>query len=127
MRKVARVVALVCALGALAAPVTSAAQSQAVADCNAHGHLTRHYSVAQLRHALVTMSADVKEYTDCYDVIQRALLAQLASIRGGGGGGSDQGSGGSFLPTPLIVLLVLLALAAATLGAIAVRRRGSAG
>src|SRR5947209_1469516 len=103
----------------------SAAQTQVVTDCNTHGQLTRHYSVAQLRNALATLPADVKEYTDCYDVIQRALLAQLGGPSHGGGPGSGGGSGGSFLPTPLIVLLVLLALAGAGFGMAAARRRGS--
>jgi len=125
MRRVTVILAAVCALGGClaSAPAALGSGAQVIADCNSHGNLTRHYTVAELRNALATMSADVKEYTDCYDVIQRALLAGLAALHGGGGDGPGQGSGGSFLPTPLLVLLVLLALAAATLGAVAVRRR----
>ncbi len=106
------------------------AQTEVVADCNSHGGLTRHYSNAELRSALSTMPADVKEYTNCFDVIQRALLAGLgASSHGAGGGRSDQGSGGSFLPTPLLVALALLALAAVGFVVVAARRRagGTAG
>jgi hypothetical protein len=130
MRRLRILIVIVCALGAtgaplVAAPAASAGASQVIADCNAHGSLTRHYSAAELRAALATMNADVKEYTDCYDVIQRALLVALGGIHGGGGDGG-QSSSGSFLPTPLLVLLVLLGLAAATLGAVAVRRRGGA-
>ncbi len=76
--------------------------------------------MAELRHALATMPADVKEYSDCYDVINRALLAEIGGLHGNAGNSS---SGGSFLPTPVIVVLVILLLAAATLGALALRRR----
>jgi hypothetical protein len=129
MRRLLTLIAVACTIGAVlgpAASVAGAAGSAAVADCNSHGHLTRQYSAAQLRTALSTMPADVKEYTDCYDVIQRTLLASLAGTNHGGGGGSDQGSSGSFLPTPLVVVLVLLALAGATFAAVAIRRRGGA-
>lgn len=118
-------VAVVCALVAVVAalPGTSAAAglSAPVADCNTHAQLTRHYSVAELRSALATMPADVKEYSNCADVIQRALLAQLGGLHGGGGSGSG---GGSFLPTPLIVVLALLVVAGAGFGIYAWRRRG---
>ncbi len=114
--------------GALgAAPAALGAEAPAITDCNSHGRLTRQYPATQLKTALSTMPAAVKEYTDCYDVIQRALLAQLGTPHNGGSGGSGSGSGGSFLPTPLIVVLVLLALAGAGFGAAAVRRRGGAG
>lgn len=109
---------------AILTPTALAAQTRVVADCNSHGRLTGQYSVLQLRDALSTMPPDIKEYTNCYDVIQRALLAQLGGLHQGATGGSSQGSGGSFLPTPLIVVLVALALGAAGFGAAAVRRRG---
>jgi hypothetical protein len=51
------------------------------------------------------MPVDVKEYTNCADVIQRALLAEISS--GKDPGATGQG-GGSFLPTWLIVVLALL-------------------
>jgi hypothetical protein len=94
-----------------------------LADCNAHDALTHVYTVAQLRNALATMPATMVEYTDCHDVIQRALNNALSN--GGKSNGSGSGSGGSFLPTPVIVILVVLVLAAVTFGAIEVRRRRS--
>jgi hypothetical protein len=94
-----------------------------VADCNSHTKLTHQYSTAQLRSALATMPADIKEYTNCPDVIQRALLAQIGTTKGGGGSGSG---GGSFLPTPVIVILALLVLGGAGFAAYAWRRRGGA-
>ena len=96
----------------------AAGVSPPVADCSAHGTLTRHYSASELQNALATMPTDVKEYTSCPDVIQRALLAQLGSVSGGGGGG-----GSSFLPGWVIAVLVVLVLAGAAAGAMAVRNR----
>lgn len=107
-------------LGALPAHA-SGIGAAVLADCNAHDALTKSYTVAELRNALATMPATMKEYTDCPDVISRALNSALAN--GGKSNGSGSGSGGSFLPTPVIVILVLLVLAAATFGAIAIRRR----
>ena len=92
---------------------------------SAIGNLQQDEVDGQLRTALSTMPADVKEYTDCYDVIQRALLAQIGSSHQSGGGG--QGSGGSFLPTPLIVVLVVLVVGTAGFAAVAARRRGGGG
>ena len=112
---------------ALNASSALGAQSHVIGDCNAHGKLTRSYSVAELRTTLATMPADVKEYTDCYDVIQHAMLSQLSESKAGGSGGAggSAGSGSSFLPSWLIVVLVLLGLSGLTLGAVAVRRRNA--
>jgi hypothetical protein len=129
MRRLSTIVAVISALavsglGLVAVPTALAAQNPAITDCVAHGSVKSTYTSAQLRNALSTMSADVKEYTDCYDVLQRALLAQIGGSHQSGNG-SGSGSGGSFLPTPLIVVLVLLALGAVTFGALAIRRRRS--
>ena len=110
-------------LGALTVCGTaSAAQSAVIVDCNAHSQLTQHYTVAQLRTALNTMPPTVKEYTNCYDVINRALLAQIGS--GSGGGSAGTGSGGSFLPVWLIVVLVLLIGGGGAYAFLAYRRGG---
>jgi hypothetical protein len=112
----------------MAAPAGAASSSNAIiADCYAHpGGLTGHYTVAELRKAIQVMPPEAKEYTSCPDVVNRALLAALASPTKRGGGGSGGGSG-SFLPTPVIVILVVLVLVAVTFGAVAVRRRGAGG
>jgi hypothetical protein len=111
-----------CAAGPLTGGADAAGLSGVVADCNTHTRLTHQYTVAQLRNALATMPADIKEYSDCSDVIQRQLLAQLGGLRGHGGSGSGSG-GGSFLPTPVIVVLALLVLGGAGFAAYAWRRR----
>ena len=115
--------ATVLVVALLAAAPASARLSKAVADCNAHTRLTQTYTEGQLRTALNTMPADVKEYTNCYDVIQRALLADIGGIKANGG---DSGGGGSsFLPTPLLIVLGVLVVAAGGFAVIAHRRRSS--
>ncbi len=117
---IAAVTVLAAAL--LAAAPASARLSKVVADCNTHTRLTQTYTTAELRTALNTMPADVKEYTDCYDVIQRALLADIGGIKADGGGSG--GGGSSFLPTWLLIVLGVLVVAAGVFAVIA-RRRGS--
>ena len=106
-------------LGVLAVPAQGAGPSPAAADCNAHGQLTKTYTVAQLRAALATLPADLAEYSNCHDVIQRALLSEIKGLNGGLGGG-----GGSFLPTWLLILLIVLVLGGVGFAVSAVRRRG---
>jgi hypothetical protein len=112
--------AAVAASALLAARPVSARLSQAVADCNSHGRLTGPYTEAALRQALNTIPSDVKEYTNCYDVIQRQLLSQIGAIKASGGGG---GGGSSFLPTPLLVVLGVLIVGAGGFAVVARRRR----
>ena len=47
-----------------------------VHDCTANGRLTHPYTASQLRRALATMPATIKAYTDCSNVIRRALGTQ---------------------------------------------------
>ena len=67
------------------------------------------------------MPVDVKEYTNCADVIQQALLAEVGVLHGNGGSGQG---GGSFLPTWLIVVLALLLVGGVGFGVYAWRQRG---
>jgi hypothetical protein len=130
MRRAITVLALGCALWlgapALAGAAPGGTPAQAISDCNNHGRLTQQYSPQVLRQALAQMPADVREYTDCFDVIERQLFKQ----QGSGGSAPVSGttsSGSSFLPTWLVVVIVLLALAAITFGALALRRRNTPG
>ncbi len=129
MRRTALVrLAVLGCLGALAgiglgAVPASGATNPALADCSSHGALTRSYSISQLRQALATMNPVTREYTNCPDVLNRALASAVAA--GGHGTGTGTGGSASFLPTPVIVVIVLLILAAVTFGAVAVRRRRS--
>ncbi len=106
------------------APNAWAVETQVVTDCNTHGQLTQPYTATQLREALATLPADVKEYTDCYDVIQRALLTELGGAGHTGSAGSG-GGGGSFLPTPVIVVVALLVFTGLAFGLVAARRQRS--
>ncbi len=129
MRRRRHLIALACAavtlmlaVGAPAAAIAAGGNS-VINNCESSGRLTQTFTFAQLQHALAIMPASVKQYTNCYDVIQTAI--QNAK---GGKTGTVTGSppsGGSFLPTPVIVILVVLILALITFGAIAVRRRRS--
>jgi hypothetical protein len=110
--------------GSLLTSSAGAAQSPVLADCGVHGQLTHDYTLAQLRTALVSMSADLREYGNCYDVIERAIVAKLAATKGNGGAGSGgSSSGGSFLPTPLLIVLIALVVGAGGFGVAALRRR----
>ena len=66
------------------------------------------------------MLADIKEYTNCYDVIQKACWAN-GSI--GGNGGDSGGGGSSFLPTPLLIVLGILVVGAVGFGIVALAQQ----
>lgn len=121
-----RLVALLCAAAALLSATATTAPALAASNpilkqCQSHGQLSGQFTLAQLRHALSILPTELKQYTNCQDVIQQAILA--AKRPGGHASKSGSGSGGSFLPTPVIIALVVLILAAVTFGALAVRRR----
>jgi hypothetical protein len=107
----------------IAAVPASGSQSPAIADCSAHGRLTRSYPTAQLSTALATMPVDLQEYTNCYEVIKQALLAQVGTVQHRGS--TPRGtSGGSSLPVALIVALAVLIIGGGGAGLVAARRRG---
>jgi hypothetical protein len=116
--------ALVAGLAAATAVPAVAAPSPVIADCNSHGKLTQHYSVAQLHTALSAMPADVQEYTDCYNVIQNQLEAQVAGHKVDPNNSSGGGGGG--LSTPLLIVLVVVVLGGGALAGVALQRRGGA-
>jgi hypothetical protein len=129
-RRAPTLLALVCAL-CLGAPAMAGAASSdtpraAITDCNDNLRLTAHYSPATLQAALAQMPVDVKEYTDCYDVIERQLLAEQGKTTSGAASTAPASSSGSFLPTWLIIVIVVLALGGVTFGALAIRRRSEA-
>jgi len=131
MRRSKRVFALVGAAVALAAGGVGAASAAAAAgnpiinDCEANGQLTHPYTLSQLRHALAVMPASVKQYTNCYDVIQQALIQ--ARRTGTAGPAASSSSGSSFLPTPVLIVLIVLVVVAVGLVVVAVMRRRRSG
>jgi hypothetical protein len=80
--------------GLVSAAPAVASSSQVLADCNSNGHLTGTYSRGDLQGALNGMGADTREYTNCYDVVRRALLSSAAAGGAHTGGGSASGGGG---------------------------------
>jgi hypothetical protein len=115
-------VALMAGLGGPTVPPAFAAPSPAIADCNSHGTLTKHYTATQLHTALSTMPPDVQEYTDCYTVIQNQLEAQVAGHNGDPNSSSGSGSGG--LSTPLLIVIIVLVVGGGALAGVALQRRG---
>ena len=117
-------VTVVLCLAGVSVPATAgAASSPVVADCTTHGHLTQHYTASELHAALTGLPTDVQEYTNCYALIQHALLAQVSGSRPATGDTSQGSSGGSFLPLPVIVVLAVLVASAAGFGVYSLRRR----
>jgi hypothetical protein len=107
---------------AVAAQSAFAGQSPVIADCNAHGSLTKHYSVSQLHTALSTMPADVQEYTNCYSVIQNQLETQVAGHKVDPN--SSSGTGGGGFSTPLLIVIIVLVVGGGALAGVALQRRG---
>ena len=89
-------------------------------DCQSHGQLTQSYTKAELRQALSQMSAATKQYSNCYNVIQQALLHTVKDGSGSGGSGSSS-------TTIVIIIVVVLVVLAAIFGGLAVRRRRGGG
>ena len=68
------------------------------------------------------MGADQKEYTDCYDVIQRALLADLGRLHPRTAAPQHVGSS-SFVTTPVIILIGVVGFVGGAVAFLGVRRR----
>ncbi len=102
----------VCALGLATVAGPALALSPVVTNCQHQGNrLTEHFSISQLRTALATIPADVKEYSPCFAIIQNQLFTQLGGkLKPGSGLGSGSSSGNSFLSTPVIVVLLVIVL-----------------
>ena len=62
-------------------------------DCQ-DGSLSGTYTPAEIRDARDNIPADIDQYSDCRDVLSRALIARTSG-GGGSGGGSPSGGGGS--------------------------------
>jgi hypothetical protein len=76
--------------GPRSSPRCSSNGDAVIRDCAQDSSLSKTYTQAEYKDALAHLPKDVKEYTDCQDVIRRAQL----SAAGGGGTGAG-GSGGS--------------------------------
>jgi hypothetical protein len=68
-------------------------------DCN-DSVLQGSYSVSDLRKARETLPTDADEYSDCRDVLSRAIAQKTASSGGGGGGDASPAPAASAMASP---------------------------
>ena len=81
----------------VAAPAAHAGtRSDIIADCFDDGKLDGNYTASQIRDARNNLPADVDQYSDCRDVLARALGGSGTKRSGGGNRGAE--SGGSAEP-----------------------------
>ena len=90
---------LVCGLALVLVAPPAAAQSTRIKilrECSQDGRLTGDYTAQQIRDARSNIPDDIDEYTDCRDVLTRALLSRAGGGDPGGGteGGATGGPGG---------------------------------
>jgi hypothetical protein len=84
--------ALVLVLLLAPAPALGATRTEILRDCQ-DGSLSGTYKPGELRDARNNIPADIDQYSDCRDVLARALTA--ASTTGDSSGGGGDGGGGS--------------------------------
>jgi hypothetical protein len=98
--------ALVAALLLVPSAAHAAGPIQIIRDCEDDGALQGNYTASELRNARGQLPTDIDEYSDCRDVLGRAIAAKTAGTRdndnsgdgspaAGTGGGSTGGDGGS--------------------------------
>jgi hypothetical protein len=89
LRHVTTVLAV--ALSTVAAPQSAIAANyhDAIRDCNDDGVLQGRYSQHTLRQARNHLPSSLREYSDCEDVLARALAAAAKPGSGGTGGGNQ--------------------------------------
>ena len=78
----------------------AASTTQILRDCADDGVLQGDYTPAELRKARQNIPTDTDEYTDCRDVLARALAAGVSSRGGSGGTGGASGGTGGDQPPP---------------------------
>ena len=78
----------------LAAPAAhaDATRNNILRECQ-NGSLSGDYTAREIRDARNNIPDDVDQYTDCRDVLTRALLARAGGSGGGGEGGDGSGTG----------------------------------
>src|ERR1700742_3383543 len=94
-----RTILLALSAALLALPSTAwagASPTTILRDCADDGVLQGNYTTAELRNAENHIPTDIDEYSDCRDVLSRALQAGTTAhdSSGGGGGGTTGSTGG---------------------------------
>jgi hypothetical protein len=90
-----RLVVFACMLAVLAtapAALADSTRTKILRECQ-DGALTGTYTSRQIRDALNNIPDDVDQYSDCRDVLRRALLNRAGNSGSGGGGGGTGGGG----------------------------------
>jgi hypothetical protein len=79
----------------LAAPpaLADGTRTKILRECQT-GRLTGDYTAREIRDARNNIPDDLDQYTDCRDVLSRALLSRAGGGDSGGGGGGAGGGGG---------------------------------
>jgi hypothetical protein len=88
--------------------VARAAGNPVIANCNASGRLTHHYTLSQLQQAYATIPVDSREYSSCAQVIENQIQAQLSVLKVKGH--PHNSSGGVSTATIVIIVVVVLIL-----------------
>ena len=84
-------IALLALLLAATPALADSTRNKILRECQ-NGELTGDYTAREIRDARNNIPDDLDQYTDCRDVLSRALLALTGGS--GDGGGSDVGAGG---------------------------------
>ena len=87
--------ALLAALLLVPAAARAAGPIQIIRDCSDDGQLQGNYSAAELRKARSQLPTDIDEYSDCRDVLSRAISAKASTAKDNGGGGGTANGGGT--------------------------------
>jgi hypothetical protein len=77
-----------------ASPASAASRTEILRDCQ-DGSLSGTYTASELRDARSHIPADIDQYSDCRDVLTRALTSGSGTGTDGGSSSSGGGSGGS--------------------------------
>jgi hypothetical protein len=96
LRFMPRTVLFACLLAMLVVAPAAQAQStrsKILRECQ-EGLLTGDYSIREIRDARNNIPDDVDQYSDCRDVLSRALAERAGGGEGGGGGAAGGGAGG---------------------------------
>src|SRR5215216_3986552 len=99
MLRTAFVACLLALLVAAPAALADSTRTKILRECQ-DGRLTGNYTPSQIRDARNNIPDDIDQYSDCRDVLTRALLAGAADSgngNSGGGGGAGGGTGGTRL------------------------------
>ena len=99
MLRPAFVACLLAVLVAAPAALADSTRTKILRECQ-DGRLTGDYTPSQIRDARNNIPDDIDQYSDCRDVLTRALLASAGDSGDGGGGGGGTGGGRSAAAAP---------------------------